>query len=266
MNLKLTLVILASAAVCQAAPSKDLYGYYVGSFLADHVDHQKDPSYSNKINLSIDSIQGNKVKGHSVVAGNSRPFSGTIRKDGENYVVQAREPGDDQYDGAFQFTLMPASHEVQGIWIANNKQLAVTQRRYKLQRKTFRYNPEATPSPRLLQRGNNRIYNSYNEYRNKSEALTPDAFKLNASTKELRSADVENMYKRDLEVTRNLIYARHGYSFKNRDMRYLFDQVDWYIPVSTDVTAQLTPLEKRNIELLKRYENHAESYYDRFGR
>ena len=74
------------------------------------------------------------------------------------------------------------------------------------------------------------------------------------------------MYRRDLEVMRNAIYARHGYSFQNRQMRVIFDDIDWYIPVSVDVTAELTELEKANIELLKRYENHAATYYDRFGR
>ena len=66
---------------------------------------------------------------------------------------------------------------------------------------------------------------------------------------------------------RNSIYARHGYSFKNRKMRYFFDNyIDWYMPVNTDIRNSLTDIEKRNIELLKRYEEHAENYYDEYGR
>ena len=54
------------------------------------------------------------------------------------------------------------------------------------------------------------------------------------------------MYQGDLEVMRNSIYARHGYSFRNRRMRFLFDQlVDWYMPVSVNITGELTDLEKR---------------------
>ncbi|MEL6924283.1 MAG: YARHG domain-containing protein, partial [Bacteroidota bacterium] len=87
-----------------------------------------------------------------------------------------------------------------------------------------------------------------------------------ASVDKLTRADVENMHKGDLEVMRNAIYARHGYSFKNRKMRYVFNYVDWYMPVSTDIRAQLTDIEKENIALLKRYEQHAERYYDSFGR
>ena len=82
----------------------------------------------------------------------------------------------------------------------------------------------------------------------------------------LDKLDVENMHKGDLEVMRNSIYARHGYSFKNRKMRYVFNHVDWYVPMFTDIRENLTTLEKENIALMKRYEQHAERYYDTFGR
>ena len=50
-------------------------------------------------------------------------------------------------------------------------------------------------------------------------------------------------------------------------MRTLFDNaITWYMPVSTDVTSLLTETEKKNIALIKRYEAHAEKYYDVFGR
>ncbi len=71
----------------------------------------------------------------------------------------------------------------------------------------------------------------------------------------------------DLALMRNTIYARHGYAFKTRKYRYYFERkVDWYIPFSTDVRNTFTPIEKDNIELLKRYEKHARDYYDTFGR
>lgn len=73
--------------------------------------------------------------------------------------------------------------------------------------------------------------------------------------------------KGNLEIIRNAIYARHGYSFKTRRVRFIFDQfVPWYMPVSTDVRNELTELEKKNINLIKRYEEHAEKYYDEYGR
>jgi hypothetical protein len=97
--------------------------------------------------------------------------------------------------------------------------------------------------------------------------VTADVLMVNASTDELEEKDIENMYQGDLEVIRNTIYARHGYSFRNRRMRYLFDNfVKWYMPVSVDVRHKLTAIEKQNIELIKRYEKHADKYYDEFSR
>lgn len=111
------------------------------------------------------------------------------------------------------------------------------------------------------------ISSSYEEDSEKAEAVTKDVLKKNPSASLLKSADVENMYKADLEVLRNSIYARHGYSFKNVRMRELFDSyVPWYMPVSTNVEPYLTDIERKNIELIKRYEKHATKYYDVFGR
>ena len=262
------LLVAMLTATAPAQSAEKLYGPYVGDFVADQVDDQKDPMYLNKINVSIDSIQGHKIQGHSVVAGNDRPFSGTIVKKGGSYAIQAKEPGDDPYDGLFQFTLDPKSKTIQGSWVANDKKLAVTRRRYQLNKTAFRYDPKLGLTNRMIdgRSGMNRVYNTENQKTGQAEYLTADVVKYNASSTPLSSRDVENMYKRDLEVIRNAIYARHGYSFQNRDMRYFFDRVPWYIPMSTNVTAQLTDLERRNIDILKRYENHAATYYDRFGR
>ncbi|MFN5849409.1 MAG: YARHG domain-containing protein, partial [Chitinophagales bacterium] len=64
----------------------------------------------------------------------------------------------------------------------------------------------------------------------------------------------------------NMIYARHGYSFKNRPLRVFFDAQEWYIPVHTDIKKDLTEIEKKNIQLLLKYEKNAKEYYDYFGR
>ena len=242
--------------------AESLTGSYVGEFVAGVADYAKKPMLYNKINLSVDSIQGEVVKGHSVVAGNSRPFEGKAVKKGALLEVTAKEPGDDQYDGVFKFTLDPARKTASGRWNANDKNLAVSSRKFSLVKKTFQYNPKQA----LGQLWSRQVYDSYDRKSDTAERITEDAIKYNASTTKLRAQDVENMYKRDLEVIRNTIYARHGYSFQNREMRFLFDRVPWYMPVSTDVTAQLTEVEKANIELLKRYEDHATTYYDHFGR
>jgi hypothetical protein len=243
---------------------EDLYGYYVGMFKASVYDDSKKPSWSNKINISIDKIKGGNVIGHSVVAGNDRPFEGTIEMSSPGlFQVEAKEPGDDKYDGTFSFTIIvDPENKINGTWTSNDDKLAVTKRKYKLKKKSFKYNPNFN----LEGWGYTDLYNSYDKKTDESEFLTVDVSKKNPSKEALSKADVENMKKGDLEVMRNSIYARHGYSFKNRKMRYVFNYVDWYIPVHTDIRSDLTDLEKKNIDLIKRYEQHAERYYDSFGR
>jgi hypothetical protein len=241
-----------------------LEGFYVGDFEAvkENYDHDKVPMSVNRINISIDTIKGGKIYGHSVVAGNIRPFVGSYFIKNGIYEVEAKEPGNDQYDGVFIFSLDPETNDMIGKWVANNKKLAVPERSYVLSRSTFSYDPTLS-----IENVSADVFNVTGMEPESHEHITPDAGKINASTTRLVKEDVENMYKRDLEVMRNAIYARHGYSFKNREMRDFFDKhVSWYIPVSTDITKDLTELEKKNIVLIKRYEQHAETYYDSFGR
>ena len=91
-------------------------------------------------------------------------------------------------------------------------------------------------------------------------------YSINASNVLLKKEDIENLLKGDLTIIRNTIYARHGYSFKNRPLRVFFDAQSWYIPVHTDIKADFTEIEKENIKLLLRYEKNAVEYYDYFGR
>jgi hypothetical protein len=236
--------------------------FYVGSFDAQKMDAAKNPMLQNRINISLDSIKDDVLFGHSVVAGNIRPFKGSFKKENELYIAVCKEPGDDKYDGVFTFTLNPQDESIKGRWNSNDKKLAVSERSYDLKKVDFKYDPNLG-----LEVLSAEVYNSYREDTEEHEQITTDAGKINASVVVLKKEDVENMYKRDLEVMRNAIYARHGYSFKNRQMRYFFDNnVSWYIPVSTDITNELTELEKQNIALIKRYEKHASSYYDTYGR
>ncbi len=247
----------------QAAATTGANGYYVGMFEAEEYNEDKKPSYANKINIAIDKIDGKTVEGRSIVAGNFRPFSGTVSQAGNIYTVEAKEPGNDKYDGSFSFKLDADKNTITGFWLANDKKLSVTKRKYTLNKKTFAYDKDLSLDNAILA---NELYDTYKDEDGTFEAPTESVLNVNASNTLLTAADVSNLYKGDLEIIRNAIYARHGYSFKNRKMRYLFDQLDWYIPVSTDITADLTDIEKKNIDLLKRYEKHATKYYDSYGR
>lgn len=239
-------------------------GSYVGYFNASEYDSDKDISWANLITFFIDSVAGDIIYGHSVVAGNERPFQGKYTLNAAKTVLIAttQEPGDDRYDGKFEFKVFKNGNKIVGKWTAFKK-LAVSVREYELEKRDFSYN-SSLDLPEYFWSD---LYGTYDEETDQFEIVTDDAAKYNASTQELSSEMIENMYKGDLEVMRNAIYARHGYSFKNRRMRYVFDNnVEWYIPYSTDIRNKLTQLELKNIALIKRYEQHAEAYYDSFGR
>lgn len=244
-------------------------GSYSGAFTASVYDNTKDYVYENRITVFIDSLSGDMMYGHSVVAGNNRPFKGKFTKEGSNYKADVSEPGDDKYDGRFSFKVLideAKTNEIymEGTWVSNDKKLDVTERKYNLYKKDFSYDPN-NELPENVQWAE--LYGINPKFPDKVESLTSDVVKYNGSVKELKKEDLQNLYKGDLEIIRNAIYARHGYSFKTRRIRFIFDQfVPWYMPVSTDVRNDLTELEKKNIDLIKRFEEHAEKYYDEYGR
>ncbi|GAB4093073.1 YARHG domain-containing protein [Flaviaesturariibacter terrae] len=233
-------------------------GYYTGDFETPDSDYLS----SARITIRIDSVRDGHIWGMSLVAGNERPFTGTVARAGNQWTFTGREPGTDPHDGVFSASI--TGKELEGTWASNDRTAKYPDRSYKLERRVFRYDPNVMIDASAAESVNSK---TWDETKDAGEMLSDAVFQLNASTQELHASDVENLYKTDLEVLRNSIYARHGYSFRNARMRAAFDHnVDWYMPVSTDVTAQLTPLELKNIALLKRYEGHATKYYDSFGR
>jgi len=58
----------------------------------------------------------------------------------------------------------------------------------------------------------------------------------------------------ELDVMRNEIYARHGYTFKRRDLREHFSKESWYVPTHRNqfkVYEQFSPTEKYNVEFIR---------------
>lgn len=74
------------------------------------------------------------------------------------------------------------------------------------------------------------------------------------STRLLTTNDLAGKSQWELRVMRNEIYARHGYIFKNTELRNYFEQQSWYKPQSDDVTDLLSNIEKENATFLKNYE------------
>ncbi len=187
----------------------------------------------NKLNVQLLHIDGANIEGRSVAAGNFRTLKGTISESSDAYTLHMQEPGDDKYDGEFDITIKKNGMICEGKWAPFDKHLKT--KIFTLSKKEYVYKPTV--------------------------GLYPDA-----SGSVLKEDDVANLVKNDLRIMRNSIYARHGYSFKMKDMRELFDREDWYIPMNTDIRNELTAVEKKNEALIKRYEKYAAEFYDEFGR
>ena len=70
------------------------------------------------------------------------------------------------------------------------------------------------------------------------------------STRELTPADLEGRDAAELRLMRNEIFARRGYVVESADLKRRFLKEKWEAPLFGDVSAALSDVEKRNIELL----------------
>ena len=191
---------------------------------------------NNKINIALAKVDGDSIFGHSVCAGNFRSIKGTIEiKEADVYSINMMEPGDNKYDGEFQFEIDVNKKELIGAWKPYKKNVLPKENyTYTLYRRDFVYNTSA------------------GDHTGSIEWLEP--------------MDVENLLPEEIELIRNEIYARHGYSFTNLKMRRHFDPKEWYIPMSIDIRDQLTETEAHNIDMLYNYEEYYDEYYNEFGR
>jgi hypothetical protein len=264
---------------------KHLYGNWVGEFLASDFDGVESITYNTLLNLKIDKIDpDNKVYGTSIVSGNIRPFEGSLKKTDSTLYVVVNEPGNDKYDGVFKFNFNKGEDSIKGIWLANDKKLPVKKRDFNLTTRVFKYNPNNNFKDDSGDYSDDIGIVDWETYKNMKEKYTDDegntsefdvtkqryssdiVFKMNASTQKLTEKQLKNLHKLDLELLRNAIYARHGFTFKNKTARQFFNDQTWYVPLYDNVENELTPLEKENIALLKRFEKYATDNYEQFGR
>ncbi|UEG50752.1 YARHG domain-containing protein [Ferruginibacter lapsinanis] len=194
------------------------------------------PFGKNRITLLITKVTGDSVAGRTVVGGNDRPFVGTVKKDSGIIKVEAKEPGDDKNDGMFNLSFDEKNKNILvGDWkpFVENKNSGA--KNFTLNRKVFVYSKDVGIYPQ-------------------------------ASQRELKESDVNNLTKWELEVMRNEIFARHGYCFKKKNIRETLETQDWYVPNTVDVKDMLTDVEKKNVELIKKYEKYSDEYGDEYGR
>jgi len=264
--------------------------YYMGD-----MDRMTDEP--KKVSIKINRIVNDSVFGASISGGNQRPLAGLYITDGSVVKMVLSEPGNDKYDGRFELKFVNDS--LSGKWTTFKRNKGLTPvKTLKLSKKEFRYDPNVmldeetsivdwenpqqqeqayeddeegdvdednaendTKADSANVAANPATYIA-NVYRTASDAV----FKLNGSVKLLTEEELKNLTKLDMEIIRNAIFARHGYSFKRTSLRYFFESAEWYVPVSNNVDKDLTKIEKANIALLSRMEQYATDHYEHFGR
>lgn len=260
---------------------QEFYGIYTGEFSGKEMMHDSevDEDYEGinikRLSLKINKITKDSVYGQSIVNGTQRPFRGIFNENSNSFTLD--EPGNDKTDGRFEIKLNNDS--ITGKWTAFNKSaVKAATKNLKLIKKEFVYNPNfmLDENSELIDWENPRDFKEkYTDeetgktetYTSSKNRIASDAvFKINASKQKLSEKDLKNLRKLDMEIIKNSVFARHGYSFKKQTYRNFFEQTDWYIPVSNNVDNQLSPMEKENVALLNRFIKYAEDKYDSFGR
>lgn len=259
----------------------EFYGIYNGEFSGiemmrnDATSEMFEEPVYKRISLKINRITKDSVYGQSIVNGNQRPFRGTFNENSKIFILD--EPGDDKTDGRFEVKLK--SDSITGNWTAFKKSaVKAPNKTLKLIKREFVYNPnfmidensdliDWTNPKDFKEKYTDEETGKTESYTTSKNRIASDAvFKINASKQKLTEKDLKNLRKLDLEIIKNSVFARHGYSFKKETYRYFFEQTDWYIPVANNVDADLSPLEKENVALLNRFTKYAEDKYDSFGR
>lgn len=274
---------VSAATAVEPERHTDLYGTYTGPFMTVS-ETMGDGDYLDDvapISISLTRITDKGAVGKSVLKGKVRPFSGKYTQTGTGVRFTVDEPGDDKYDGRFEFTV--AGDSLVGNWRMYDPNLPRPYKEYTLHKKAFVYNPNLMLSPvsedgpdddnvdYITHRTEKILYTledgtidtmTQEFYRQASDVI----YKLNGSRQAFTEKQLKNLCKLDLEILRNSIFARHGFSFSKKSVRQFFESTDWYMPVSANVDAELTELERQNITLLKRFEQYATDHYDTFGR
>ena len=263
---------------------EDLLGYWVGDFNANLSDEEMDTIYGNekysnlitrKITFSIDEIKGDSVIGHSISAGNISSFKGLLFENTSGFTMEVDEFKKTKTDGNFSIQINKNDSVMKGNWVAYNpSEVRISSRIFDLKKKLFTYEKDATLYSTFRNTDKSKSITVTDTIDDEVEvyedteyfSTTQKLFEKNASNEELASDFVSNLSKADIFILRNSIFARHGFAFRDKQLRMYFEQFDWYMPVFGDVKDELTELEKKNIDLLLRYEQNAEEYYDTFGR
>lgn len=83
------------------------------------------------ITVVLNYVNGKNVSGYNLHKGTRRNINGSVMQDASGFKFIVKEPGDNPFDGTFEFTIDTATFSLNGIWTPNDssktkaKQLAL---------------------------------------------------------------------------------------------------------------------------------------------
>lgn len=242
---------------------------YVGKSITapEAYDTNKENYYdeiSPKIfSLYIEQVNFPKITAKITGRGNQFSVEGII--DNDNITCLFNGKSDNGLDGMYELKI--ENDSIKGYWLANNQNSTEpVKKNIVLGKRTFLYNPQNMISEEFTGEIIDFEHPKNFKEKNSSQVIkyrvgTYIIYKINASTDVLTSEILKNMRKLDLEIIKNSILARHGFSFKDKTFMLYFSAESWYIPNSINVDADLTDIEKSNIVLLNQYIATANDVY-----
>jgi YARHG domain len=90
------------------------------------------------------------------------------------------------------------------------------------------------------------------------EAITSEIYDEDMGSVPINSY-TDHLSLADLAYMRNEIYARHGMKFTDPALTAVFKSFKWYKPKRTSVNGLLTPVEKKNLQLIQQLEKELKS-------
>lgn len=128
-----------------------------------------------------------------------------------------------------------------------------TERTRQVPEEQYDYAEEATPSVEGYEEETSRDY--YGESRGKNAEI--EQWLTILSKRYLNEADIDDLPVEDLTLIRNLVFANHGYIFKEARFKHFFSKYEWYEPLyenSGYVSSLFNKFETYNVNFLLNHE------------
>lgn len=101
----------------------------------------------------------------------------------------------------------------------------------------------------------NEIFISYDDIENSLLNIynLDPIFILPSNTRLIEKSEIQNLSLDELNKAYNEIFARHGHSFNNKELKEYFENQSWYYPVEgkTVILEELNEIERENLDIIK---------------